>query len=89
MKFQAAINIMPNKELLDPKGKAVEKNLVNLQLEALQNVRIGKRITLNLEADSQSEAEALVDKACKNLLANMIMEKYDYSVEQLSVNSKQ
>lgn len=83
MKFQAAINIMPHKELLDPKGKAVEKNLGNLQLETLSNVRIGKRITLNVEADSQSDAEALVKKACDELLANLIMEKYEFEVAPL------
>ncbi len=81
MKYQALINVMPKAELLDPKGKAVEKNLGNLQLDVLTDVRIGKRITLNLEAKNQSEAEVLVEKACKNLLANMIMENYEYEVK--------
>lgn len=83
MIFQAEINIMPNRELLDPKGKAVEKNLGNLQLESLSKVRIGKRITLNVEAENSSEAEVLVEKACKELLANMIMETYEFKIETL------
>ncbi len=45
MKFKAEIDIMPLKTLLDPQGKAVTSNLKNLQLEAIENVRIGKHVT--------------------------------------------
>lgn len=84
MKFSAAINIMPHKELLDPKGKAVEQNLDNLDLSTLKNVRIGKRITLSIDANNEDEAKTLVDKACKELLANTVMEFYEFDLVALN-----
>jgi len=84
MKFSAAINIMPHKELLDPKGKAVEQNLDNLDLSTLKNVRIGKRITLSIDACNEEEAKTLVDKACKELLANTVMEFYEFDLVALN-----
>lgn len=83
MKFEAHINIMPHKALLDPQGKAVTGSMKNIGLPQIENVRIGKRITLEIEADSQNQASEMVDDACKKLLANLIMESYDYSVAQV------
>lgn len=83
MRFKAEIDIMPLKTLLDPQGKAVTSNLKNLQLEAIENVRIGKHITLELEATDESNANTLVESACKQLLANQLMEHYEYSLEAL------
>ena len=81
MKFKAEIDIMPLKTLLDPQGKAVTSSLKNLDLEQIQNVRIGKHISLELEAIDESAANEMVEEACKKLLANQIMESYEFSVE--------
>lgn len=80
MKFVAHINIMPLKELLDPQGKAVNNSLHNLGLSQVEDVRIGKHITLNIEAGNKSEAEQLTQDACKKLLANQVMESFDFTV---------
>ena len=82
MKFKAHINIMPHKELLDPQGKTVTKNMKNLDINGVQDVRIGKRILMTLEAENQEAAKAKVDKACKNLLANVIMESFEFELEE-------
>lgn len=82
MKFTAHINIMPLKELLDPQGKAVNGSLHNLGLQSIQDVRIGKHITLNIEAADKQEAEKATEEACKKLLANQVMEMFDYSVTE-------
>lgn len=79
--FLASIDIMPNKELLDPQGKTVAKNLKNIDIHAVSDVRIGKHIEMRLEAKDQSEAERITEYACKQLLANTIMESYSYSVK--------
>lgn len=78
MQFTAEIDIMPLDALLDPQGKAVTASMKNLNLEEISNVRIGKHITLQVEAPSKEEAEKKVDEACRKLLANQIMEKYSY-----------
>lgn len=78
MKFTAEIDIMPHTELLDPQGKAVMLGLEHLGLEQVADVRIGKHITLALEADTEAAAQEKVETACKKLLANLIMESYTY-----------
>ncbi len=80
MKFQAEIDVMPKKEILDPQGKAVTGSMKNLGLAEIQNVRIGKHITLEIEAENAEVAEAKTEQACKNLLANLIMESYTFTV---------
>ena len=80
MVFHAAINILPLPALLDPQGKAVSNNLPNMGLGQLTNVRIGKHITLDIEADSREEAENLVSEACEKLLSNPIMERFEFRV---------
>jgi phosphoribosylformylglycinamidine synthase PurS subunit len=83
-KFQAEIDVMPKKEILDPQGKAVTGSMKNLGLAEIQNVRIGKHITLEIEAESAETAHAKVDQACKNLLANLIMESYTFTVQEVA-----
>jgi len=82
MTYTAHINVMPLKELLDPQGKAVNNSLHNLGLTQVQDVRIGKHITLKIEANSNEEAEQLATEACKKLLVNQVMEGFDLSVTE-------
>ncbi len=83
MKFKAEIDIMPLKALLDPQGKAVTSSLKNLDLSEIDNVRIGKHVTLEINAADNAAAEAKVEQACKKILANHLMESYTYQVEAL------
>ena len=80
MKYRAEIDVMPLKALLDPQGKAVTGSMKNLGLPEIENVRIGKHITLEIEAASQEAAKTKVDEACKKLLANQIMEFYEFEI---------
>ena len=80
-KFQAEIDVMPKKEILDPQGKAVTGSMKNLGLAEIQNVRIGKHISLEIEAENEEAANSKVEQACKNLLANLIMESYSFKIE--------
>ncbi len=80
MKFVAEIDIMPHKELLDPQGKAVVNNLGHLDLSGVTDVRIGRHVSMSLEAGTEEEARQKVDTACQKLLANMIVETYHYEL---------
>ena len=68
---------MPLKELLDPQGKAVLGGLQNLGLKGVEDVRIGKHITMQVDAASEEEARQLANDASKRLLANPVMEFYE------------
>lgn len=84
MKFLAQIDVMPLKEILDPQGKAVRLGLKNLGIHAVDDVRIGRHITLELEAVDEAAAEQIVQTACKKLLANLIMEDFSYTIAVLA-----
>lgn len=80
MKYTAEIDIMTRPEILDPQGKAVKLGLHNLQMDSIDNVRIGKHVRLEVEADGEGQARETVDAACRQLLANLIMEEYSFTL---------
>lgn len=77
MTYQVQIKVMPLKDLLDPQGKAVLGGLQNLSLSAITDVRVGKHISLQIEADTEDAAKTIAEEACKKLLANPVMEFYE------------
>ncbi|HEX8333948.1 MAG TPA: phosphoribosylformylglycinamidine synthase subunit PurS [Segetibacter sp.] len=77
MTYNVQIKIMPLKDLLDPQGKAVMGGLENLGLKGVQDVRVGKHITLQVDADTEDAARRIADEASKKLLANQVMEFYE------------
>jgi phosphoribosylformylglycinamidine synthase PurS subunit len=81
MTFTAHVNIMPLKELLDPQGKAVNESLHSLGLLSVQDVRIGKHITLSIEADNKEAAYATAEEATRKMLYNAVMENFTITVE--------
>ena len=82
MKFIAEIDIMPHKELLDPQGKAVVNNLSHLDLSGVTDVRIGRHVSMTLDAASETDARSIVETACQKLLANLIVETYHFELKQ-------
>ncbi len=82
MKFKAEINVMPLKALLDPQGKAVTGSMKNIGLQEILNVRIGKHISLEIESTTKEAAQKKVEEACKKLLANPIMEYFEFTIEE-------
>lgn len=81
MTYTVQIKVMPLKELLDPQGKAVMGGLQNLGLSGVEDVRVGKNITLQLSAASPEEARQLAEEASKKLLANPVMEYFEVECE--------
>lgn len=80
MKFDVQVKVMPLKELLDPQGKAVMTGLGNLGFRNVADVRIGKNISLQIDAPSMEEARRIAEEASKKLLANPVMEYYEVNV---------
>ncbi len=81
MRYSAAINVMPRSEISDPQGQTIEHALPGLGFEEMTSVRVGKRITLSLEAPDVQTAEARLTKACETFLTNPIIEKFEIQVE--------
>jgi phosphoribosylformylglycinamidine synthase len=80
MTFSVLVKVMPLKELLDPQGKAVMGGLQNLGIRSVSDVRIGKSISLQIEAGSADEARQIAEEASRKLLANPVMEYFETSL---------
>lgn len=78
--YTAHINVMPLKELLDPQGKAVLGGLGNLGLNQIKDVRIGKHISLQVEASNAEEAKAIAEEAARKVLSNQVMEQFEVQI---------
>ena len=71
------------KELVnDPQGLAVEDGLKTLGFEEINNVRIGKYIEINLNAPNEEMAREQLNEMCKKLLSNIVIENYEFELEQ-------
>ena len=72
---------MPLKELLDPQGKAVMGGLQSLGLGSVSDVRVGKSISLQIEAATAEEARLVAEEAGRKLLANPVMEYFETTLD--------
>ena len=80
MIFEVDVNILPLKGLLDPQGKTVHQGLNKIGIAEVQDVRVGKRIVMHIEANSSEDAYAIAENACKKVLVNPVMENYSIEV---------
>jgi phosphoribosylformylglycinamidine synthase PurS subunit len=81
MTYTVQLKVMPLKELLDPQGKAVMTGLKNLGLSNVADVRVGKHIQLQVEAESEENARQLAEEASRKLLANEVMEYFEVDIK--------
>jgi len=75
--YKARVYITLKPSILDPKGKASLGALQSLGYERIKDVRIGKMIELDVEADSEVEALEAAEMASRKLLANEVMEDFE------------
>lgn len=78
--YKAHITISLRKSILDPQGKATHHALQNLGLRDVSDVRIGKLIELNIDAENENKAREIAQTATEKLLANPVMEDYEIEV---------
>lgn len=80
--FKVKVIIKRRASILDPQGKAVEIGAQHLGLNNIRNTRIGKYIEFEVDvADKKSAAEEVTDY-CRKLLANPIMEDYEFTLTE-------
>mgnify|MGYP001598589595 CR=1 FL=1 len=83
MNYEVTVNIMPHQGLLDPQGKAVHQGLNKIGLNQIKDVRIGKKITMNVEASNETEAKKIAEESCQKVLVNAVMETAEITVKEL------
>jgi phosphoribosylformylglycinamidine synthase len=74
--MRATVLVRPKAGILDPQGEAVETSLKHLGF-SVGEARIGRVIDLEVEAGSEDEAHAAVERMCEQLLANPLIESYE------------
>ncbi len=82
MIFHAEAIITPREGVLDTQGKAVEKTLTHLGYKGLEEVRVGRIVTMRIEAENSGAAAEAVKNMCQDLLANDLIETYQISVRE-------
>lgn len=82
MRFLCEVDISPRQDILDPQGDAVAKALANLGFGGIEEVKVGKYLTIALEAESAAAAQEALDDMCRKLLANPITEDYAARVKE-------
>ena len=80
MRVKIFVSLKPG--VLDPQGKAIERSLHSLGYTEVQNVRMGKYLEINLEADSRQTGERRVREMCDKLLANPVIEDYRFEIQE-------
>lgn len=81
--FKAKVIIKRRPSILDPQGIAVEKGAVHLGLTNIKETRIGKFIEFTVDTKDKMAAEKEVTEYCNKLLANPIMEDFEFTLENL------
>ncbi len=74
--FRYAVSVMPKPGILDPQGRAVEQSLPHLGVDSVHAVRVGRRVELTVEADSEPDARAIADRLAGELFANPLIETW-------------
>ncbi|MBV6419494.1 MAG: Phosphoribosylformylglycinamidine synthase subunit PurS [Ignavibacteriaceae bacterium] len=80
--FKAKVLIKRRKTILDPQGKAIEIGAKHLGLTNIKNTRIDKYVEFYVDSSDQKAAEQEVNEYCKKLLANPIMEDYEFTLSE-------
>jgi len=81
--YKAKVIVKRRPSILDPQGTAVEKGAENLGLKNIKHTRIGKFIEFSVDVNNKEEAKIEVEKYCSKLLANPIMEDFEYTLEEV------
>ncbi|MFO8099580.1 MAG: phosphoribosylformylglycinamidine synthase subunit PurS [Salinibacter sp.] len=80
--YKATIAITLRPSILDPEGKTVHNALTNLGYDAVEQVRMGTRAELWIEADDEATARQIATDACEELLANPVTEDFEIVLEE-------
>lgn len=81
--YLSKIKVTLRKSILDPQGKAVEHALGTMHVGSIKDVRMGKYIELKIDTDSKNVAHTTTEDVCKKLLANPVMEEYDFEIDKM------
>ena len=78
--YHAKIYVTLRPSVLDPAGTAVRSGLSHMGYDNIDQVRIGKYVELNIDAQDEASAKTQLDRVCDQLLANPVIENYRFEL---------
>ncbi|OGI06343.1 MAG: phosphoribosylformylglycinamidine synthase [Candidatus Margulisbacteria bacterium GWF2_35_9] len=81
--YKVKVHILLKDDVLDPQGKTVSNALENLGFIGVSNMRIGKFIEFTSTESDEKRLSKNVKEMCEKVLANTVIEKYDFSLERI------
>jgi phosphoribosylformylglycinamidine synthase PurS subunit len=75
--YRFAVNVLPKPGILDPQGRAVEGSLGHLGVDGVSGVRVGRRVELTVDASTEAEARATVERLASDLFSNPLIEAFE------------
>ncbi len=78
--MRVRVTVMPKAGVLDPQGKAIRQALGSLGFDAVQDVRAGKVMLLDVAAPDAGAARAMAEEMARRLLANTVIESFTVEV---------
>jgi len=81
--FLSKVRITVRPSILDPQGKAVEHAVATLGVKGVRDVRMGKYVEFRVDKDSEAEARQATEEVCRKLLANPVMEDYQFETHKI------
>ena len=85
--FRFAVNVLPKDGILDPQGRAVEGSLGHLGVEGVSGVRVGRRVELTVEAETETDARATVERLASELFSNPLIESFSIEWSDIHVGA--
>ena len=80
--LEVEIYIKPKKTVSDPQGQTIKHALDSLGFENLEEVRMGKLITIKINTNDKEKVSKDIESMCQKLLANTIIEDYSFQIKE-------
>jgi phosphoribosylformylglycinamidine synthase subunit PurS len=74
VRWVAEVHVSLRSGIADPEGQTIGSALRSLGYASVSEVRSGRLMRIDFEADDHAAAEAVVEEMCRRLLANPVME---------------
>ena len=82
--YLAKVHVTLKPTVNDPQGLTIKGALHDLDFQNVSSVRVGKYMEVVLNEKSRAKAEAQIEDMCRRLLANLVIERYRFELEDVS-----
>ena len=79
--FLANIRVVLKETVSDPQGATIMAGLKTLGFDSVQDLRAGKFLQVRITANDPQSAREQVAQMCDKLLANPVIEEYDFDID--------